>query len=183
MKLFLLLTLFVSQVFAASKLYEITKSVNCEENIPILTHFVVNNGTTVPNKVDFGGYFEVTEKVLGPFELSIDANRCDHSLKKCEKYVAGKNSGMCEIFNGKSGLFTDVLKTFEPQIKCPWMPGKYVAKNSAFDLSSISVLPSEGYTWVVTIKGLAGDGKNKKLVMCMYVEAKISKFRKKNSVK
>ena len=90
MRLILLLTSFVSQVFAASKLYEITKSANCEENLPIISHFVVSNGTAVPNQVDFGGYLEVTEKVLGPFELSIDANRCDHSLKKCEKYVAGK---------------------------------------------------------------------------------------------
>ena len=59
------------------------------------------------------------------------------------------------------------------------MPGKYATKDSIFDLTSISVLPSEGYTWVVTIKGVSGDGKNKKLVMCMQVEAKISKVRER----
>ena len=59
------------------------------------------------------------------------------------------------------------------------MPGKYWTKDSTFDLSSIAVLPSDGYTWVVTIRGISGEGKNKKLVMCLNIEAKISKVRER----
>lgn len=68
-------------------------------------------------------------------------------------------------------------------MKCPLMPGRYIAKNTVIDLSTLSVFPTEGFVWVVTIKGVSGEGKNKKLAMCLQVETKISKVkerRKKN---
>ena len=101
MRLFLLLTLIVSQTFAASKLYEITRNANCQGDQIIVSHIETNNTIAVPNQVNFGGYLEVTEKVLGPLEISIDANRCDHSLKKCEKYSAIKVNYL--TFNVKLG--------------------------------------------------------------------------------
>lgn len=76
-------------------------------------------------------------------------------------------------------MIDDLLKTFEPRIRCPIMPGNYSAKDSVLDLTAISGFPTNGFTWVEAIKGVAGDGKNKKLVFCANVEAKITSVREK----
>lgn len=76
-------------------------------------------------------------------------------------------------------MFSNAFQAFEPRITCPWMPGNYTVKETVLNLSTIAVLPSEGYTWVVTLKLVSGDGKNKKLMMCAQIEAKISKVREK----
>lgn len=76
-------------------------------------------------------------------------------------------------------MFDEALRTFQPRITCPLMPGKYIAKDSQIDLSTLSMFPSEGYVWVVAIKGVSGEAKNKKLAMCLNVEVKITKVREK----
>lgn len=92
MRQFILTLLLVNQALGASKLYEIQKFENCQGDQPVISHFELKNGTTVPNKIALGGYLEVTEKIPGPLEMSIDANRCDHSMKKCEKFSSTKVS-------------------------------------------------------------------------------------------
>ena len=57
------------------------------------------------------------------------------------------------------------------------MPGKNIAKDTVLDLSSIAAFPTSGFTWVVTMKGISGEGRNKKRAFCLVVEAKISKVR------
>lgn len=86
MKFWLLVPLLISETFAASRLYEMQKFDNCQPSFPILMHFFVNNGSAVPDSIHFGGYLEVTEKISGPLEITLDSNRCDFSLKKCEKF-------------------------------------------------------------------------------------------------
>lgn len=63
---------------------------NCQPNLAILMRLFVNNGSAVPDSIHFGGYLEVTEKILGPFDITVDSNRCDFSMKKCEKFSSMK---------------------------------------------------------------------------------------------
>ena len=97
MKFYLLIPLFVSETFAASRLYEMQKFDNCQPNHAIQMRLFVNNGSAVPDKIAFGGYLEVTEKISGPIELTLDSNRCDFAMKKCEKFSIMK-VGPHELF-------------------------------------------------------------------------------------
>ena len=91
MRVILLLTvLLVNQAFAASRLYDLQKFDNCKEDQQITLHMTVNNSTAIPDKISFKGYLEVTEKIPGPLEITIDSNRCDHSMKKCERFSSIK---------------------------------------------------------------------------------------------
>ncbi|KAL7049616.1 hypothetical protein ACKWTF_003789 [Chironomus riparius] len=179
MKFYLLVSLLIVETFAASRLYEMQKFDNCQVSHAIQMRLFVNNGSAVPDKIAFGGYLEVTEKILGPIEFTLDSNRCDFAMKKCEKFSIMKIPGVCDIINSKNGMIEDLLKTFEPRIQCPIMPGNYTAKDSVLDLAVVSGFPTNGFVWVETIKGVSGDGKNRKLVFCANVEAKITSVRDK----
>lgn len=78
-------------------------------------------------------------------------------------------------------MFEDAIKAFSPRPSCPLMPGKYIANETLIDLAPISMFPTEGFLWMVTLRGMSGDGKNKKLALCLYIEAKIYKVKERKS--
>lgn len=67
-------------------------------------------------------------------------------------------------------------------MSCPIAMGRYYANDSSIDISTFSVLPIHGYTWMATFKFSSGEGKNRKLAMCVLMEVKITKLKegKKN---
>lgn len=83
---------FLPTVFAASKVFTLDYAVDCpnENNLPISTHFAIDNSSTVPNKIFYSGYLEVNEKVSAPFEFAYEINRCDLKAEKCERYSSMK---------------------------------------------------------------------------------------------
>lgn len=84
---------------------------------------------------------------------------------------------VCEIFATKNGMFEETIKAFKPKILCPLMPGNYSTSESTLNLAPFTMFPTDGFIWLVTIKVVSGVGKKQKLVMCITVEAKITKIR------
>lgn len=80
--------------------------------------------------------------------------------------------------NRKNGLFVEVLNAIEPNLKCPIMPGKYVIEQTALDVSNFAILPVDGWRWVTTLKGTSGDGKNKKLAMCIRIDCVMTNIKR-----
>lgn len=58
------------------------------------------------------------------------------------------------------------------------MPGKYSVNDSALDVSNFAMLPIDGWKWMTDLRGTSGDGKNKKLVLCLHIESEMSNVRK-----
>lgn len=58
------------------------------------------------------------------------------------------------------------------------MPGKHVIEDSSVDVSNFAILPVDGYRWVTTLKGTSGEGKNKKLAMCVRIDCVITNAKR-----
>ncbi|KAG5678164.1 hypothetical protein PVAND_007858 [Polypedilum vanderplanki] len=98
-------------------------------------------------------------------------------MQKCEKFNGVKLPGICEVLKNVNGPFYPVVKAFKPRLSCPILPGKYETMNSVVDVSPFAPLPVDGYTWVSTVKASSGEGKNRKLAMCLLMETKITLYK------
>lgn len=90
MRRLILFSLLINIIFAAQKIYEVSKVTNCPGDQPILASIVAENISTTPNKIEFSAQLDVSEKVPGPLEFIFDSNKCDLSMKKCEKFTSLK---------------------------------------------------------------------------------------------
>lgn len=139
----------------------------------------VNSSAGIANKIFYSGHLEVTEKVPGPLELSIEVNRCDTEMKKCEKHPTQKFSNICHRLNDKKAFYYGALEGIKPPIECPIKPQRYVSTNSSIDLTAISFLPISGYVWITTLRLGSGEKKTNKLVLCVTMEIKIVRAPRK----
>lgn len=80
--------------------------------------------------------------------------------------------------NQKNGLFADVLNAIEPRLKCPIAAGKYILQDTVLDVSSFAILPVDGWRWVTTLKGTSGEGKNKKLALCIRIDCVMTNVKR-----
>lgn len=86
---------------------------------------------------------------------------------------------MCDAVGNKGGPLEETSKAFTPRVLCPLMPGSYKTKESIIDLAPFSMLPTDGYVWLLIMKIVSGEGKKQKPVMCLTVEGQITKLRKR----
>lgn len=115
----------------------------------------------------------MSRDVSGPLELSIEINRCDVAMTKCEKHPTLKFSELCKKLKDKNAFYYGALSTIHPPFECPVKAQNYVSTNSSIDLSALSFLPISGYSWLTTFKLTSGEGKRKELVLCVMFECKI----------
>lgn len=127
------------------------------------------------NVVTLSAVLNVTKEVKGDMELIFDTNRCSLDMKTCEKYPGANIRGLCEKFEQKNAFYTPIFENFKPAIKCPLKPDIYTLKESKMDFSLFSLIPLDGYVWVVTIKVLSAESgiKKKEVAMCLNTETKI----------
>lgn len=127
------------------------------------------------NKLEYSGFITVSEEVAGEIEFLVEASKCSLDMKSCEKYNNVKIQSMCDRFMEKNTFYSSALASIHPQLKCPIKPGVYTLNEAAIDLSLISVIPLDGYVWVVTFKLLQAEKtkKMKKVVLCLNSETKI----------
>lgn len=70
-----------------------------------------------------------------------------------------------------------MLNAFQPPLKCPIMPGKYEINNQSIDFSNFAFILVDGYIYIITVKVTSTEGKNRKLAVCIRIDAKVSKIR------
>lgn len=146
---------------------------NCPGNQSIKFFVEVDTNRTEANKAVFSGYLEVEREIKGPLDLSIEVNRCDNAMKKCEKHPTTKLDGLCHKLNNKKAFYYGTLANIQPPLECPLKAQRYVATNATFDFTAISFLPLSGYIWLTTLKVSSGEGKVHKLELCILMEVKI----------
>lgn len=127
------------------------------------------------NKIGYSGFINVSEEVTGEIELVVEASKCSLDMKNCEKYNNLKIVSMCDKFMDKGAFYSSALASINPPFQCPIKPGLYTLNEAALDLSLVSVLPLDGYVWVVTFKFLQAEKfkKMKKVVLCLNSEIKV----------
>lgn len=155
------------------------------KNCPIKTPMMIQ--MTIPksniNMLTMSGMITANEEVSGEIEFSIDANKCSMDMKICEKYPGVTVREMCKKFKTKGAFYSSTFLSMKPPMQCPIKPGNYTMGDISIDLSVLSVLPLDGYIWVVNFKFLSVDGvqKTKKIAMCLNSETKISRTSRRSS--
>lgn len=152
---------------------------NCPGNQPLKFFFETNETATVSKQLLVSGHLDVTKEVKGPMELTVELNKCDMSLKKCEKFTTLKVSKLCHRIFDKKNFLHGILSTLQPQISCPVSPQRYVTLSSTLDLTAITLLPISGAVWMGNLKIMSGEGKKAELVFCANAETQIERVRNK----
>lgn len=127
------------------------------------------------NVMSFSGFVNITRDIQGDMELVMEVNRCSLDRNTCEKYPGATIREMCRRFQEKTKFYAKFFSNFEPPLRCPLKAGNYTMNEIKLDLSVISVLPLDGYLWLVTFKILAIEPglKKKQTAMCINTETKI----------
>lgn len=152
-------------------MFSFTSFENCPGNQPIQVSINLGTVSGFSNKLFYSGSVDVSEVVTGPLELTAFVNRCDFSMKNCEKYPSVKMSSLCQKLQDKGMFFYDIIKNMVPAIECPIQPQIYTSRNSSVDLSVLSFIPMSQSLWLTTIKIFSG--KNKTLALCTIANMKI----------
>ena len=197
MKIKISLILLPLALCAKKNNYFVEHIANCpeEKNLAILMSLNVNNSAKVANKVLLSGHVESTEKIVGPLEVSLEVVRCDSNAESCTKHdqlkvlkilcvqhillKISQFTGICKFLNRKNGLLADAMNSVQPRLKCPLTPGKYVLKETTLNLSSLSIIVLDDWRYIITFKGLSGEGKNKKLVLCFRFDVLVTNFERR----
>lgn len=130
------------------------------------------------NHLQFSGRVDVEREVNGPLELVIELNRCDSSMKKCEKFPTQKFTKVCHLLEDKKSMFAGVVATMQPPLICPMKVQQHEAPNSSMDMTTLSYLPLSGSIFMSTAKVFSGGGKKAEVVLCISSEIKIVRVRK-----
>lgn len=132
-------------------------------------------------KIAYSGLITVTEEVPGDIELVVESSKCSLDMKDCEKYSNINIHGMCQKFNEKKAFYSGALASIKPPLKCPLKPGNYTLEESELDLTPVSMIPLDGFIWVVTFKFVSSEAgsKTKKIAMCLNSETKIVRTNKR----
>lgn len=157
--------------------YSIRKFDNCPTKLPIAVG--LNFPKTRGDLIQFAGYMEVHEEIPGDIDFALETNRCSLDMKICEKFTTVNVKGVCKTFKEKDKFYSSILATIKPPLECPLKPDNYTAKQAIIDLKHVSLLPIDGYIWLVTLKFVTSSkgSRAKKLIMCVNAEVKIIKTR------
>lgn len=99
MKISIIIVLIIfHRIYAVQKYFLVNRVENCPVNRLVDVFVEINKTANIPNTIVFSGYMKVLEKVSGPIEMSLDTNRCDVSMNKCEKYAFIKVSSI-NVYN------------------------------------------------------------------------------------
>ena len=127
------------------------------------------------NKFRFSGYVDVSTQITPPLEFTIDVNKCDQGMKKCEKNPTQKLKKPCQRLTDTRAFYYPTLTSIQPKIECPIIAQRYTATNATLDLSPFTYLPINGYIWVISLKLFSGIDKARELAMCVEINLKTSK--------
>jgi hypothetical protein len=133
------------------------------------------------NKIFFSGSLNISKVVNGPIELTIDVNKCDSDMKKCEKNPTQTFKQVCLKLKDKKSFYYSILSPFEPAFECPLKPQQYTTMNSSIDLTPLTFLPVNGYIWIITGKFIAGHARE--IAFCLESNLKIVRTASKRKPK
>lgn len=142
---------------------------------------IINISTPLSNinKLDVAGTLTVLHDITGHIELVVETVKCSPDMVKCDKYSTINIREMCKKFKDTNSFYSDVFRSINPPLICPLKQGNYTIGASTFHLERISMIPLDGYVWLITFKLVASDNgqKPKKFVLCLNSETKITKIR------
>jgi hypothetical protein len=134
------------------------------------------------DKMAISGTIMVSEKIIGPIDVSLDSSRCTLDMQICAKYTTINIREVCKKIIDKNSLHSNLLANIKPPLKCPIMPGNYTIEETEFNLAFFAFAPIDGYVYITNVKIVALDKETKarKVVCCFKSETKIVKIRVKS---
>lgn len=134
------------------------------------------------DKITVSGVIMVSETVCGPLDLSLDSSRCTLDMKNCEKYNIINLREVCKNLFNSTLIYSNVLASITPPLKCPILPGNYTIQETELDLAILAYAPFDGYIYITSIKLASTNkvAKTRKILFCLNVETKIVKIRVKS---
>jgi hypothetical protein len=133
------------------------------------------------NEISYNdGFAILTEEITSTeVDLVLEGSRCSLDMKTCEKYPTLKVENLCRVIENKNAYYSPALEKLDPPVHCPVKPGNITIMKYFVDLKEFSLLPLDGYVFVLKVTLSSNDPKTKtkKLVMCLNAEMKITKNR------
>jgi len=148
---------------------------NCPSKSPIDIKVILPRSNVDYLKIN--GHIDVKENIPGDLYGEIESTRCTLDKSSCERYTNNTIKDICKRIDENEAAFS---KHLDPPLLCPIKPGNYALVNASFDLSLISMVPLDGYTWLVTFKLVTLENGLKKTLMCLNSETKVIKTSRKS---
>lgn len=137
--------------------------------------------SNVNNQVVMSGNITVTEEISGNLDFVLENNRCNLDLTKCEQEPNLNINEVCKKLKQKNVFYSIMFEAIKPPLACPIQPGNYTVEKFSIDLSLVSMLPIDGYIWIVNFKLVSSvkGNRTKQIVACINSEVKVVKIRQK----
>ncbi|CRK89254.1 CLUMA_CG003013, isoform A [Clunio marinus] len=155
----------------------ITSWENCPGNQSMKMYASTNDTYGDQTKIYIPTTIDVSRDVKDLSELTLEVNRCDFEMKKCEKPFPLRFTDLCKSFNNKKAFYYGFISTIKPPISCPIKADKYTATNGSFDLSASYFLPIRDNVWITKTKLYCNEGKKRELVLCLMSTIKVTQTR------
>lgn len=161
------------------------------------------NGTIMV-LAEIGGRIEVTQAFfpfkmdLNSFrfsQLRTRTQRCSLDMTYCEDFNILTFRNVCARMLEKNTLWSELVSNIHPKFGCPFQKvsvtclcetswtsfnlnshkqGTYTVSNAAINLSMLSRLPIDGYTWLLYLRFFAIINRQKTPLFCIRVEVTVS---------
>lgn len=138
--------------------------------------------SNLDNQILFQGDIIVSEEISGNIDFVLENYKCNLDMTKCDQAINQNIPEICKKFKEKNTFYSKAFQSIQPPMECPIKPGNYTLGPILLDLTIVSMLPIDGYVWIVNFK-LASSvkgNKTKKLAMCLNSEVKVIKRRVKS---
>lgn len=151
---------------------------NCPSKAPMKLNFDVPQ-SNLNSRISTSGTISVSEEVSGKLTLVLETNFCTLDMKKCEKTLTFNFKEICAKLKDTKAFYSSFLSNFHPRLECPFKAGNYTKNKSELDLSFLAPMALDGKVFVTEIRLLSfdADKRNRKVVMCINAETKITKVR------
>lgn len=129
----------------------------------------------------YSGYATISETVKGNLNLILDIQKCDFSMKSCDKYSTRNIPGICALVQLKDALFAEAFVNVVPKVECPLKPANYSLGTSAIDMKPFSLVQLDGFIWIVNFRLMSAvDGNSKrKTALCVNSQTKVVRVKSK----
>lgn len=109
-------------------------------------------------------------------QFQATAKRCHLDRSQCESFSTWILPDICKVLNQKNQIWTDLMASTQPKIRCPINSPVVKFRNATVDYSLIAHLPMDGFTWIINLKvfkPIVNIRHKKRLIFCVMIEVTV----------
>ncbi|XP_031618261.1 uncharacterized protein LOC116337652 [Contarinia nasturtii] len=102
-------------------------------------------------KYTLNSSIKVSKDIQEILYFKMSAIECSLSRGKCNDLLAKGTPDICNYINKPNSIWSNVVNTSKPPLRCPIKAGTYHVENSTFDLSLVSRIPIDPCTLMINL--------------------------------